>query len=279
MDYFRPATLADALTLKAQAGVRVLAGGTDFYPALRDRPVNYPVLDISAVAGLRQIRQNEDGWSIGANVTWTDILRNALPKALDGLKLAARELGSLQIQNRGTVVGNLCNASPAADGVPPLLVVDAEVEIASRRGLRREALSHFVKGNRKTSLAPDEIVIRIIVPNTSAVGHSHFVKLGSRKFLVISIAMVAVRIELQRKRISKAAIAVGSCAETAKRLSKLETILIGHGAKDVTNLVIDPQLFESLSPIDDIRATASYRNDAVDVLVRDCVLQAMGQVP
>src|SRR5260370_31103109 len=100
----------------------------------------------------------------GGATTWSEIAAASLPRCLDPLRAAAREIGAVQIQNRGTIAGNLCNASPAADGVPPLLILDASVELASNRGARRLPLSQFITGNRRTSLAPDEILTAIVMP-------------------------------------------------------------------------------------------------------------------
>src|SRR5262245_27848883 len=136
--YAKPASLDEALALQSEDGWRVLAGGTDFYPALGARPLRENVLDINGVAELRGITEAGGAVVIGARTSWTDIVNHPLPAACNALKQAAREVGSVQIQNVGTVAGNLCNASPAADGVPVLLVHDAEVETASIRGRRVE---------------------------------------------------------------------------------------------------------------------------------------------
>src|SRR3979409_200143 len=131
-------------------GVQVLSGGTDFYPALGDRIAQEPVMDISGLRELRGISTESNYIRVGGLTTWSDIIRAPLPRCFDALKSAAREVGSVQIQNRGTVAGNLCNASTAADGVPPLLALDAEVELASATGSRRMPLGEFIVGNRKT---------------------------------------------------------------------------------------------------------------------------------
>src|SRR5690242_20135548 len=111
----------------------VVCGGTDVYPAHTTRPIERPVLDISRVAGLRGITRSDDGgWRIGATTTWTDVAESSsLPRAFDGLRAAARAVGGRQIQNAGTVAGNVVNASPAADGTPNLLALDASVEVMS----------------------------------------------------------------------------------------------------------------------------------------------------
>ena len=131
----------------------VLAGGTDFYPARVGRAIDEDVLDISGDRrAARHHGRTRDGWRLGATTTWSELLEADLPPLFDGLKQAAREVGGRQIQNAGTLAGNLCNASPAADGVPPLLALDAEVELAGRAGTRRLPLASFITGNRRTVL-------------------------------------------------------------------------------------------------------------------------------
>ena len=277
MDYYRPATLKQALAIRANSHVRILAGGTDFYPALQDRPVIDPVLDISKVEELRQIRAENEGWEIGANATWTDIQLAILPPAFDALKQAAHEVGSVQIQNRGTIVGNICNASPAADGVPPLLILDASVVIASHLGTRTQPLADFIRGNRQTTLAPDELVTAIHIPKLSAVGTSNFIKLGARKYLVISIAMAAVRIVSDGNTIINAAVAVGSCSAVAQRMSRLESRLVGFSLNNINKLDGISESIDELSPIDDIRSPAIYRRHAAVQLVRSAVATAAGR--
>ncbi len=162
-EYLRPHRLEEALGA-LQRPLTVLAGGTDFYPARVGRTIDEDVLDLSAIADLRGIARGPAGWRLGATTTWSELIAADLPPLFDGLKQAAREIGGRQIQNAGTIAGNLCNASPAADGVPPLLTLDAEVEIASRAGARRVALQHFITGNRRTVLMPGELVVAIHVP-------------------------------------------------------------------------------------------------------------------
>ena len=111
--YLRPENLDQALDALSGGGLAIVAGGTDFYPARVGRPLDDDVLDISAIAGLRAIEERDDDWRIGALATWSEVIAADLPPCFDGLKLAAREVGGVQIQNAGTVAGNLCNASPA----------------------------------------------------------------------------------------------------------------------------------------------------------------------
>ncbi|HEV2505884.1 MAG TPA: xanthine dehydrogenase family protein subunit M [Mesorhizobium sp.] len=277
--YAKPATLDEALALLGETSWRVLAGGTDFYPAQGSRPIREDILDINGIGALRGVLEEATHWSIGARTTWTDIIRQPLPSAFDALKQAAREVGSPQIQNAASVAGNLCNASPAADGVPALLVLDAEVELRSAETLRHLPLTDFILGSRRTARRPDELVTAIRIPKTSAAGTSVFVKLGARRYLVISIAMVAVRLIVEDKIIRHAAIAVGACSVVATRLPHLEQVLVGQTLggplADIVNTAPMPQL----APIDDVRGSAGYRLDAAREIVARAVQAAACQSP
>jgi CO/xanthine dehydrogenase FAD-binding subunit len=257
--YERPTRLADALACIRQDGVKVMAGGTDLYPAAVGLTLPPRLLDLTAVAALRGIAI-ADGWvTFGAATTWTDILNASLPRGFEALKQAAREVGSIQIQNRGTIGGNLCNASPAADGVPPLLALAAEVELRSVRGQRRLAVADFITGYRRTALAADEILTAVLVPLPAAGTGSAFVKLGTRRYLVISVVMAAVVVGLDGKgAVSSAAVAVGAASPVARRLPALEAALLGRKAETLAQFVKVEHL-APLAPIDDIRAPAAYR--------------------
>ena len=273
--YLRPRTLRDAVEALAAPEVGILAGGTDFYPALGERRVSGTVLDLTAIPELRGIETGPERIRIGAATTWTEVIRAPLPRAFEALKAAAREVGSVQIQNRATVAGNLCNASPAADGVPPLLALDAEVELLSVRGERRVPLASFITGNRKTLRASSEIVTAILVPRTIE-GPSAFLKLGARRYLVISIAMVAAILEADPSgRVAQARVAVGSCSPVAKRLTQLEGELVG-AKLDAVGARVEPRHLDMLSPIDDLRGTAAYRRDAARTLVARALQAAAG---
>ena len=273
-DYLRASDVDAALAMLAAGPCRILAGGTDVFPSLQDRPLVGRVLDISGIADLHQITQNDDHWSIGAAVSWRDVTRAALPPAFNGLKAAAYEVGSWQIQNRATLVGNICNASPAADGVPALLTMDAAVQLQSCRGGRVMPLASFITGNRKTKRADDEMVTAILVPKSVAAGQGYFYKLGARRYLVISIGMVAMRLLCDsQQKIAEIAIAVGACSEVATRLNDLEQHLCGQPLVGAADLVT-PSHFAGLSPIDDVRASASYRIDAVEEAVRRLIEKA-----
>lgn len=270
--FLQPASLNAAIDLLAQHGGRLLAGGTDFFPGLGQTPETRPIINIAHLPELAAIIVEPELIRLGAGATWSEIVAAPLPSGFDALKAAAREIGSIQIQNRGTLGGNLCNASPAADSVPPLLTLDARVEIASARGTRELALGDFIRGNRQTDLGPDEIVTAVLVPRRNSDLASHFVKLGARRYLVISIAMIAVALRRAADgAIAEARVAVGSCSAVAQRLKDLETALIGRRSVSEIAAIVTPGKLASLSPIDDVRASAAYRRDAATTLVRRAV--------
>lgn len=273
--YARPSHLGDALAMLSAGDYSILAGGTDFYPARVGKPVDVNLLDITRLAELRGIDLKAGALRIGAAATWSDLLATDLPPLFDGLKAAAREVGGRQIQNAGTLVGNLCNASPAADGVPPLLALDAELELASTGGTRRVHLRDFVLGNRKTACGPHELVVAVHVPAWAANTRSSFLKLGHRKYLVISIVMVAASIAVdQAGNIARCGLAIGACSAAAKRLSMLETSLTGMRAADAAASVL-PEHLADLSPIDDVRGSGAYRRDAGLTLLRRAIAQTV----
>ena len=267
-NFLQPATLQEAVQALAETRGVILSGGTDFFPARVDRPITETVIDISRVRELEGISVEADRILIGGRTTWTEIVRAPLPRGFDGLKSAAREIGGIQIQNFGTVAGNLCNASPAADGVPPLLTLDAEVRLASALGTRTMPLADFILGNRKTARRADEILASVAVPRRLENAASSFLKLGARRYLVISIVMVAVAILADdRGCVAEARVAVGSCSAQAKRLPRLELALVGAPARLGIGKLAAANHLETMSPIDDVRATAAYRRDASLTLV------------
>ena len=163
--YVRPTAVSEAVAALATGDLTVLAGGTDFYPARVGKPLDDDVLDISAIEELRGISDVGAHWRIGATTTWTDLIEDELPPCFDGLKLAAREVGGMQVQNMGTVAGNICNASPAADGVPPLLTLDARLELSGPAGVTELPLTDFITGNRRTRRRPDQLVTALSCPS------------------------------------------------------------------------------------------------------------------
>jgi CO/xanthine dehydrogenase FAD-binding subunit len=265
--YLRPTEIEEAVAALAAGKLTILAGGTDFYPARVGKPLSEDILDVTALSALRGIAEDEGSFRIGAAVRWSELVAS-LPPWFGCLTLAAREIGGRQIQNAGTLAGNICNASPAADGVPGLLALDAAVEIASARGTRRLPLAEFILGNRRTALAPDELVTAIVIPKPRGAARSTFLKLGARKYLVISIVMVAALVETAPDgTITAARIAVGACSAVARRLATLEQDLVGRRLASGIGERVAPSHLAPLAPIDDVRAAAAYRSDAALALV------------
>ena len=273
LTYLIPTELNSALTSLAKASNKIVAGGTDVYPAIKQGQTPARFLDVTRIKELSGVSATQTGLRIGAAVTWSEIVKADLPASFDGLKQSAREVGSLQIQNAGTIAGNLCNASPAADGVPPLLTLDAMVELASAaRGARMVPLQDFILGVRKTALAVDEMVTAIHIPTPPEGAGSAFEKLGSRKYLVISITMTAAVIKCDAQgAITHARVAVGACSPVAQRLTQLEADLIGKKPSEVE---IDAAHLNVLSPIDDVRGSGSYRLDIVREQCRRAIQKA-----
>jgi len=275
MQYLAPVDLDSALAAFADGTWTVIAGGTDFYPARVGRPLTEPVIDISGVGGLRGVAVTEDSYRIGALTRWAEIRDADLPRCFDGLRLAAREVGAVQVQNAGTIAGNLCNASPAADGIPPLLTLNASVELSSRTGTRTVALRDFLTGYRQTDLRPGELLTAVIVPRDAETSSSDFLKLGSRSYLVISIVMVASVIQTSTDgTISDVRLSVGACSPVAQRLTALEAELRGRHITDQFDHLLTVDHLAVLSPIDDVRATAAYRLEAALALIRRLLRRA-----
>ena len=269
--YARPSALEDALRLINSGGQRLLAGGTDMYPGSGSQLAGN-LVDLTGVAALRGISLGA-GLRIGGCSTWTDIANADLPGALTALQMAARAVGGRQVQNVGTLAGNLCNASPAADGVPPLLVCDAVVNLASVRGQRQVTLADFITGPRQTVLAADEVLVAVDIPASGLLGRSVFLKLGARAYLVISIAMVAVRLVTDGNRVGEISVAVGACSGVAQRLPDVERALIGAELRHAAGLVRAADVMASLKSIADVRSSAEYRAEAATELVARAVAQ------
>lgn len=267
--YLRPATLDEATAALAACPRTLIAGGTDHYPARIGPAPDEDLLDLTAIAALRGIAADETGWRFGAATTWTEVIEADLPPLFDGLKAAAREVGGVQIQNTGTLGGNLCNASPAADGTPNWLALEAEIDLASAVGTRSLPVGALVLGNHRTARRADEILTAIRVRRPAGPARSTFLKLGTRRYLVISIVSVAAAAVLDPAgRVASARVAVGACSPTPRRLPSLEARLVG--ALPNPALVVADDL-ASLAPIDDVRGTAPYRRDAALTLVRRAV--------
>ena len=266
--YVRPKNLDEVITLMSKDTWSILAGGTDIYPSIGERPIKTPFIDLTNVCDLKGITEDGSFWRIGAAATWTELIKTKLPPGFNALKQAAREIGSIQIQNRATIAGNICNASPAADGVPALMILNASVELTSVSGTRDVALKDYIIGNRKTVRNPNEIVSCIKIPKTDLESFSVFRKLGVRKYLVISMTMIALKMSIRGNgTIKRATLAVGACSAVAKRLFELEKVMIGKTISEAIK-IIDEEHLDILTPITDLRAPATYRKTASKIMIQ-----------
>jgi CO/xanthine dehydrogenase FAD-binding subunit len=260
LELLEPKTLGTALKLLRTKGpLMPIAGCTDVYVSLNFGTLPATrFLDLSRLSPLRRIREQGDVLSIGALATYTDIIRSRLVRRrLPMLVAAAREIGGLQIQNRGTIGGNVANASPAGDALPVLAAAEAVVVLASVDGERRVPFTAFYTGYRKSVMRPDELIVALEVPPVRGV--QWFRKVGTRAAQAISkVVMAAVRGEHPR-------IALGSVAPTVVRLPKTEAAL----AAGVPIESAKRTLAEEIHPIDDVRSTAEYRRRvAANLLAR-----------
>lgn len=284
--YVRVASVDEAVAELARGRFEILAGGTDFYAARADRVISENILDISSISGSRRVEPIVDGWRIGVRVTWTDLMESVLPPSLRLLQQVAREIGGRQVQNAATVLGNVCNASPAADGVPALLALDARVVLKSVRGEREMPLAEFIVGPRRTARAADELLVAIDIPSRSPRATSAFRKLGHRRYLVISVAMVAVVLDFDEAGVvTSAALAVGACSACAQRLARLEERLIGvslsslNQGRSFLQALVRPDDLNVLTPIDDVRGTATFRLDAARTVLARTLADALQASP
>lgn len=259
--------------MRRRTGFPVLAGGTDLYPAMESGVRVQGVIDLSRIESLRAPIGCVGGvWTIPALTTWTDIIQTELPSQFDTLKEAAREVGGRQIQNTGSVGGNICNASPAADGVTALLALDASIVLKGTLGERIVPLSTFIEGSRRTGLMRDEILVAVRVPALRGPHASAFIKFGARRYLVISIVMAAVVLEIDMERVVRAArVAVGACADRSLRIAPVESALSGLHIDALANFECPDHALASLSPIDDVRGSAAFRLHAAKASVEEAV--------
>ena len=271
-EYYEPRSLDEALELlsKYREQAKILAGGTDLLVKMKTRLVEpRVVINIKKIPGLRYIVEEGNYVKIGALTTLRDIERSGIiQKHTPALHDAVKLMGSIQVRNMATLVGNLCNASPAADTAPPLLVHNARVVALSKRGRRVIPLEEFFKGPGLTTLEPDEIVVEVLIEKATR-GSSAFSKI-SRVAVDLAIASAAVQAEIDVNGVVESAkIAVGSVAPRPLRLKLLEekirNLRVGSSELKEVLGVIDSEI----SPITDVRSTAEYRRHVVKVLVWD----------
>jgi CO/xanthine dehydrogenase FAD-binding subunit len=255
VDVLSPRSLDEALALKAERPDAVpIEGGTDVMVELNfDRARPTTILNLNEVGELKGWSQENGGLRLGTGLTYTEARQGPLRETLPALAEASRTVGSPQIQNRGTIGGNLGTASPAGDALPPLLVEGAQVELASRRGVRRMPVRDFLVGPKQNALDPDELIVAVLIQPSRA--RQTFMKIGPRNAMVIAVCSLALVVDEERGELRAS---YGS-------------------AGPVPGLVVAPiserdafpeQVAAAASPIDDVRGTAAYRRHALRVLTQ-----------
>lgn len=279
--YHRPETMKDLLQLLTTYGedAKLLAGGTDL--VLQMKLNKWPqthIIDVKEIQEAEGIRIDDQYVKIGFNVKLTELLAHpeiksnykALWDSVDGL-------ADVQVRNRATLAGNICNASPAADTVPPLMSYGSVVRILSERGERTVALDEFFVGPGKTVLKPDEMVESIWIPRRKPNTYCSFQKLG-RLYDDIAVLNAAVQIEWDSEgTCSRATIVMGAVGPTALRAKKAEAMLTGAKWNDELVAKAADQAKEESSPITDVRASAEYRKHSIGVYVKRALLDAWNQ--
>jgi CO/xanthine dehydrogenase FAD-binding subunit len=275
-----PANLSEALEILArdQGTWKPFAGGTDLMVLLEAGKLphkNY--VNIWNLDELRTVDVSKDQVTLGALTTYTDVqnhsvLREEFPMLCD----AARETGGIAIQNRGTLGGNIVNASPAADSPPALLAYDAELEMISKRGSRRLPYSEFHRGYKQMNISPDELLRAIYLPRATRGSVHYYRKVGTRKAQAISKVCVAALARMDGDRIAHIRIALGSVAPIPLRCQKTEAALLNQPVTDDTIANATRQLEAEISPIDDIRSTRDYRLRVSLNLLQDFLRQLAG---
>jgi CO/xanthine dehydrogenase FAD-binding subunit len=278
--YAAPATLNEAVNLlAAEPSARPIAGGTDLLPRLRAGVIAPALLVDLRRLPLREIAATPGALRIGASATHAQLAASdALRGAFPALSAACRVVGGPPVRSRGTVGGNLANASPAADTAPPLLAYDARVVVAGIEGERIFPLRDFFLAPGRTTLAPGDILTEIRLPWPAPRTAAVYLKLGRRQAMAVAVVGVAVRLTLSAAGVvTSARIALGSVAPVPLRAIAAEELLVGRDISGDADLSVAAQLAAAAcSPISDLRAAADYRRRMVEVFTRRALQQAAG---
>jgi len=281
IDVLTPHNLDEALNLlqEHQTRLKIIAGGSDIIVQLRDGVIKTDkLLNLLAVKDLRYIRKTEDRIHIGSLATYGDIVNSELTRNHSWILVsAARQIGAIQLQNTATIGGNLGNASPAADSLPPLYALDAIVVTRNKAGRREIPIEEFFTGYRKTALKPDELIEEVHFKELSARDRAAYLKLGLREANAISIVDVAVALR-ERKSVdsfSDARVALGAVAPTIRRARSCERALVNKPLNAQNMKEAAALAAEDTSPIDDIRGSAEYRKQVTVSLVYEALHAAV----
>ena len=263
-DYVVPSNLQEAIALLAKQGdrARVLSGGTDLIVQVRERRRDLDLMvDVKKIPELLQVRFDpKTGLTLGASVSCARIYRDPqIARIYPGLIDAASLIGGIQIQNRASLGGNVCNASPAADSPPALLAYDAELELISKAGTRKIPYAKFHRGYKQMDLRADELVTAIHLPRAQQTRMHYYRKVGTRKAQAISKVCFAGVAEIANHTITRVRIALGSVAPIPIRCEQTEAALDNQPLNDETIKLGVATLASEIAPIDDIRSTRDYR--------------------
>ncbi len=272
LEYTAPATLEEALRIKKERGAnaRVIAGGTDLILRMRDKVFSPALLIDLRRTPLDTISLTTDEMRLGAYVDLSQVLASAdIARMFSALPSACREFAGPPIRNRGTLGGNIVNASPAADLVPPLMAYDASIVLSSAGGDRVLPLAEFFVGPGQSVIEPEEILTEIRLPVMSSITAAIFIKLGQRRSMAISQVNLTTRLTLDELgTVSDARIVLGAVAPTPIRAFAAEGILTGNRPSDELIERAASQAGQDLTPISDVRASRAYRERMTEVLVR-----------
>jgi len=278
-DYKTPNTIEEAIELLWQAGgkAKIIAGGTDLVIGLRNGDLSPQfIVDITRIEDLRKIEEKNGMVSIGAAITHSEIASSSLVKKYGKvLSDAASEIGSPQIRNMGTIGGNIINASPAADTIPPLMVLNAMGRVVSKEGEREVPLDQLFKGPYETNLKPHELLVQITFQKLPPETKSSFVRLARRDAMAIARMNVAIILQIGKNRIEDVRIAVGSVTPTPQRMSEAETFLKGKLPDQRSLQKASLKVSEAMIKRSGIRASTAYKRPVVEALFMRAMRKAL----
>lgn len=280
IQYHAPKTLNGALILLAeQEQAKPIIGGTDLMIAMRAAACTPShLVDLNEIAELNYVKEEEGYIKIGATTTHAQVATNPLARKLPALLDSVSRIGSPQIRNRGTITGNICNASPAADSAPPLLVHDAEVVVKSLDHERIMPLEDLFAGPKINSLEPMELLTEVRIPTPNGGSASSYKRIGRRKAFTLSVVSSAAFIQMDGETCLDAKVAFGSVAMTPIRVPEAEKLLKGSILDEEVIKAASDIVYETVKPITDVRGTAEYRKDMCPVLMKRAIAQCLERV-
>lgn len=283
--YLAPSSLPEAVALLTEhkGKTKVLAGGTDLMLHLQDGVFTPDyVVSVRGIPELNDLSYDSArGLTIGAATPLRQVETSpAIRELYPHLAVSASEIGSVQIRNLGSFGGNICTATPSADGIPALISLDAVATIASVRGERQVPLADFFVGVRKTVLEPDEILVSLTVPAPAPRSSGTYIKLDTRPQMDLAIVGVATTLTLAAdlQTVEKIRIVLGAVATTPIRVPEAEEILTGHPLSDERLAQAGAAAARTARPISDVRSSAEYRREQCDILTQRAIRQTAARI-